>query len=188
MSNQKQRGLGRDLSSLLGRRPINSTPAPTATVEDTPAATVSTAPIASGEQELRQLPIDVLQPGRYQPRQEMEPEALQDLANSIRTQGVIQPIIVRSIGDKKYEIIAGERRWRAAQLAGLQSVPALVKSINDETASAMALIENVQREDLNPMEEALAYQRLTEEFGLTHQQVADLVVKAALPSAICCAC
>jgi ParB family transcriptional regulator, chromosome partitioning protein len=171
MSNNKQRGLGRDLESLLGKRNVN----PMASGE---AASIAAPSTTEPHNELRKLPVDVLQSGRYQPRQNMEPEALEELANSIRAQGVIQPIIVRSIGDKKYEIIAGERRWRAAQLAGLDTVPALVRNINDETASAMALIENVQREDLNPMEEAIAYHRLTDEFGLTHQEVANLVGKS----------
>jgi ParB family chromosome partitioning protein len=171
MASNKQRGLGRDLEALLGRRK-----APPAT------ATLPTESVVDSNSEkqnqLRQLPIDVLQSGRYQPRQDMEPEALQELANSIRTQGVIQPILVRPIGDKKYEIIAGERRWRASQLAGLSDIPAIVNKVDDETASAMALIENVQREDLNPMEEAIAYHRLTDEFGLTHQEVAELVGKS----------
>lgn len=170
MTNQKQRGLGRDLESLLGKRSFNN---PT---EDTATVPVSTS--APSNNELRQLPVDVLQSGRYQPRQGMAQAALEELANSIRTQGVIQPIVVRPIGDKKYEIIAGERRWRAAQLAGLDKVPALVRNIDDESAGAVSLIENVQREDLNPMEEAVAYHRLSEEFGLTHQEIANVVGKS----------
>lgn len=174
MASNKQRGLGRDLEALLGRQ---RTPASVANSSASAPTAADPAPTEKTEH-LNKLPIDVLQPGRYQPRLEMAPEALSELANSISTQGVIQPLIVRSVGDKKYEIIAGERRWRAAQLAGLDMVPVVVRDINDETASAMALIENVQREDLNPMEEAIAYHRLTDEFALTHQQVADLVGKS----------
>ena len=170
MANNKQRGLGRDLESLLGKRnftqPINNE-AVTAAITET---------VEQGQ--LRDMPVDLLQSGRFQPRQNFEQEGLEELATSIRAQGVIQPIVVRSVGNKKYEIIAGERRWRAAQLAGLDKVPAIVRNINDETASAMALIENVQREDLNAMEEATAYHRLTEEFGLTHQEVANVVGKS----------
>src|SRR5690606_32409846 len=116
--------------------------------------------------------------GKYQPRRDMNPEALEELANSIRAQGVMQPIVVRPIGPERYEIIAGERRWRATQLAGLDKVPALVREIPDEAAIAMALIENIQREDLNPMEEAIALARLQSEFELTHQQIADAVGKS----------
>ena len=173
MASNKQRGLGRDLEALLGRQ---RTSAPVAA--PTPAMPTNDMSVTEKAERLNKLPIEVLQPGRYQPRLEMAPETLSELANSISTQGVIQPLIVRPVGDKKYEIIAGERRWRAAQLAGLDTVPVVVRDINDETASAMALIENVQREDLNPMEEAIAYHRLTDEFALTHQQVADLVGKS----------
>jgi len=173
MVNNKQRGLGRDLESLLGKRRV----APTQAVEISESRPIDELPIKK-EDGLRKLSLDLLQPGRYQPRLEIAPEALSELANSISTQGVIQPIIVRPIANKKYEIIAGERRWRAAQLAGLEDIPVIVREINDETASAMALIENVQREDLNPMEEAIAYHRLTDEFALTHQQIADLVGKS----------
>ena len=183
MTNNKQRGLGRDLASLLGRKHFVAAE-PDASVEtaERVAVDVAITPRSTGtssnSDELRRLPVDVLQPGRYQPRQVMEPEALEELAASIRAQGVIQPIIVRPISDRKYEIIAGERRWRAAQLAGLTEIPAVVRNFNDETASAVALIENVQREDLNPLEQAIAYHRLTEEFGLTHQEVANFVGKS----------
>lgn len=170
MANNKQRGLGRDLESLLGKRNF-SQPLSNEPQSQLPASTAEHG-------QLRDMPVDVLQSGQYQPRQGFEEEGLEELATSIRAQGVIQPIIVRSVGNKKYEIIAGERRWRAAQLAGLDKVPALVRDIDDETAGAMALIENVQREDLNAMEEAVAYHRLTEEFGLTHQEVANLVGKS----------
>jgi ParB family chromosome partitioning protein len=133
------------------------------------------------DDELARLPLDLLQRGRYQPRLDMRPESLAELADSIRAQGVVQPIVVRPIGEtdergvQRYEIIAGERRWRAAQLAGLRDIPAVVRRVPDEAAIAMALIENIQREDLNPLEEASALQRLISEFGLTHQQAAEAV-------------
>jgi ParB family chromosome partitioning protein len=119
-----------------------------------------------------------MQRGRYQPRRDMQPEALEELANSIRSQGIMQPIVVRPIDGGRYEIIAGERRWRACQLAGLDTVPALIREVPDESAAAMALIENLQREDLNPMEEALAMVRLQKEFELTHAEIAQLVGKS----------
>lgn len=128
--------------------------------------------------ELHRLPIESLQPGQYQPRKIMTDDALEELASSIRAQGIIQPIVVRPVSKDKYEIIAGERRWRASQLAQLDEVPCLIKDIPDEAAIAMALIENIQREDLNAMEEAVAMQRLKEEFNLTHQQTADAVGKS----------
>jgi ParB family chromosome partitioning protein len=128
---------------------------------------------------LMRLPLDLLQRGRYQPRADMRTDTLDELAQSIRQQGVIQPIVVRPVAgggtEQRYEIIAGERRWRAAQLAGLAELPAIVREIPDEAAVAMALIENIQREDLNPLEEAHAFERLIGEFGLTHQQVAEAV-------------
>ena len=129
------------------------------------------------QEKLSTLPVDAIQSGKYQPRRGMDKDALDDLANSIRAQGIIQPLIVRPSGHK-YEIIAGERRWRAAQLAGLTEIPAIIRHIPDETALAIALIENIQREDLNPVEEALALQRLIEEFGMTHQAVAEAVGKS----------
>ena len=127
------------------------------------------------KEELRDLPVDLLQRGRYQPRTHMEQSALEDLAKSIKVQGIIQPIVVRALSKDKYEIIAGERRWRAAQLAGLDKVPAVIRNIPDEAAIAVALIENIQRENLNPIEEAMALQRLATEFKLTHEQAADSV-------------
>ncbi len=127
------------------------------------------------KEELRQIPLDLLQRGRYQPRSHMDKEALEELAASIKAQGVVQPIVARPLPDGRYEIIAGERRWRAAQLAGLETVPAVVRRIPDEAAIAIALIENIQRENLNPIEEANALQRLLDEFGMTHQQVAEAV-------------
>ncbi len=134
--------------------------------------------VAVEKSELRKLPIEFLQPGQYQPRKIMTDEALEELAESIKAQGVIQPIVVRAVGTNKYEIIAGERRWRASQIAQLSEVPVLVKDVPDEAAIAMALIENIQREDLNAIEEATALHRLMNEFGLTHQQTADAVGKS----------
>ncbi|MGB5325017.1 MAG: ParB/RepB/Spo0J family partition protein [Pseudomonadales bacterium] len=131
-----------------------------------------------------QVPVELCQRGRYQPRRAIDSEALEELAQSIRSQGVMQPVILRELsaaeqkGGVRYEIVAGERRWRAAQLAGLNEVPGIVRQLDDETASAMALIENLQREDLNPMDEAQALARLQEDFNLTHQQIADLVGKS----------
>ncbi|MFC4728662.1 ParB/RepB/Spo0J family partition protein [Coralloluteibacterium thermophilus] len=160
----KKRGLGRGLDALLGG------PA-------TPASTDEGAPAPSAEA-LTTLPIDALQPGKYQPRTGMDPEKLTELADSIRSQGLIQPIVVRPVGGDRYEIIAGERRWRAAREAGLTEVPVVRREVEDRAAIAMALIENIQREDLNPLEEALALARLIEEFGLTHQQAAEAVGRA----------
>ncbi|MBS1198323.1 MAG: ParB/RepB/Spo0J family partition protein [Proteobacteria bacterium] len=133
----------------------------------------------SRKDEQRSLPIDRLRPGKYQPRTRMDEDSLADLSLSIKAQGIMQPILVRAIdptpGAERYEIVAGERRWRAAQLAGLSEVPVLIRSIPDEQALAMALIENIQRENLNPLEEAMGLQRLIDEFGLTHQQAAEAV-------------
>ena len=134
------------------------------------------APTNQGE--LRKLPVEWLQSGKYQPRKDMSQDALEELANSIRAQGVIQPIVVRPLGEQSFEIIAGERRWRASQLARLEVVPCIVKDVPDEAAVAIALIENIQREDLNAIEEAVALQRLLTEFELTHQQVAEAVGKS----------
>ena len=128
--------------------------------------------------ELRQVPIDLIQRGRFQPRRDMDPTALQELADSIRQQGVMQPVVVRPIAEGRYELIAGERRWRATQMAELDSIPAIIRDVPDEAAIAMALIENIQRENLNPIEEAFALQRLQEEFGLTQAQVAEAVGKS----------
>jgi ParB family chromosome partitioning protein len=150
----RKRGLGRGLDALLG-------------------GVALAGPAGPGEV-LERLPIEQLQRGRYQPRLQIEPEALADLAESIRAQGILQPLVVRPSGGR-YEIIAGERRWRAAQLAGLREVPCLVREVPDQAAMAIALIENIQREDLNPMEEALALARLQDEFALTHEQIAGTV-------------
>ena len=155
----KKRGLGRGLDVLLGGDSRKTV----------------TEPASNG---LAEIPVEWIQPGKYQPRRIIDDEALQELAASIRAQGVMQPIVLRSVGENRYEIIAGERRWRATQLAGLDKIPCVIKEVNDEAAVAMSLIENIQREDLNPMEEALALQRLIEEFDLTHQQVAEAVGKS----------
>jgi ParB family chromosome partitioning protein len=128
--------------------------------------------------ELKYLPVEYLQRGKYQPRRDMDQEALEELAESIRQQGIMQPIIVRTIAKNKFEIIAGERRWRAAQLAGLDKVPTIIREVEDNAAVAMALIENIQRENLNSMEEAIALQRLQEEFSLTQAEVAEAVGKS----------
>ncbi|MCP4078125.1 MAG: ParB/RepB/Spo0J family partition protein [Gammaproteobacteria bacterium] len=153
----KKKRLGRGLGSLIGN------------VQEVTQA--SKEEIAAG---LTELPIDKIQRGEYQPRKHFDEEALQELANSISAQGVIQPIVVRKEGSH-YELIAGERRWRASQLAGLQSIPAVIKEIDTQSAAAVALIENIQREDLNPLEESAALQRLIDDFSLTHMQVAEAV-------------
>jgi ParB family chromosome partitioning protein len=129
----------------------------------------------AARENLRHIPIDLLQRGKYQPRTRMDKQALAELADSIRAQGVVQPIVVRELDTGNYEIIAGERRWRAAQMAGLETVPATIRKVPDEVAIAIALIENIQREDLNPLEEAGALQRLIDEFSMTHQQTAERV-------------
>ncbi|BBL72879.1 putative chromosome-partitioning protein ParB [Methylogaea oryzae] len=134
--------------------------------------------VAAAADSFHTLAIEQLQPGRFQPRKDMDPVRLQELADSIKAQGVVQPVVVRPVDGGRYEIIAGERRWRAAQLAGMHDVPVVVRKINDQAALAMALIENIQREDLNPLEEAEALQRLIAEFGLTHQQTAEAVGKS----------
>lgn len=163
--------LGRGLDAFISKKIAENK----ATEGD---SSVTSTTSGSDKGELRKLPIEFLQPGQYQPRKIMTDEALEELAESIKAQGVIQPIVVRSVSDKKYEIIAGERRWRASQIAQLSEVPVLVKDVPDEAAIAMALIENIQREDLNAIEEATALQRLMQEFGLTHQQTADAVGKS----------
>lgn len=155
----KKRGLGRGLDVLLGQRE-------------------SAGETLDRDGEMRHLPIELIHPGRYQPRKEMHREALEELASSIKTQGVMQPIMVRAVDGDSYEIIAGERRWRASQLAGLEQIPVIIRDVSDETSIAMSLIENIQREDLNPMEEARALKRLLDEFKLTHQQVAYAVGKS----------
>jgi ParB family chromosome partitioning protein len=150
-----KRGLGRGLDALLGD-----------------------VSVSEEKHQLHALPIEYLQRGKYQPRKDINPEKLQELVDSIKAQGVIQPIVVRRIARDKYEIIAGERRWRAAAQAGLQEVPVVLKEIDDRSAMAIALVENIQREDLNPLEEAEALKRLLDEFGMTHQHVADAIGKS----------
>ncbi|MFM5419672.1 ParB/RepB/Spo0J family partition protein [Aeromonas veronii] len=168
----KKRGLGKGLDALLS----TSTAARQKQVMSDQRTEEAMAPTNQGE--LRKLPVEWLQSGKYQPRKDMSQEALEELANSIRAQGVIQPIVVRPLGEQSFEIIAGERRWRASQLARLEVVPCIVKDVPDEAAVAIALIENIQREDLNAIEEAVALQRLLTEFELTHQQVAEAVGKS----------
>ncbi len=153
----KKRGLGRGLDALLGPP--------------------SEKPTGKEQQALKEVPLEWIKPGKYQPRRGFDEEALTELAASIKSHGVMQPVVLRPIGDERYELIAGERRWRAAQIAGLDKIPSTIREVDDESAIAMSLIENIQREDLNPWEEAIALQRLIEEFELTHQQVADAVGK-----------
>jgi ParB family chromosome partitioning protein len=155
----KRSGLGRNLSALLSQ-------------------SSSTLLTEKPQTEQLKLALTSLQPGKYQPRGEMEERPLQELAESIKKQGLLQPLLVRELSQGRYEIIAGERRWRASQIAGLVEVPVILKQVDDETAMAMALVENLQREDLNAMDQARAMHRLTTEFALTHQQVADLLCKS----------
>src|SRR3954469_4273066 len=152
---KQQKGLGRGLDALLGGGGDRDRP--------------------RAEEELAQLPASALRPGKYQPRTRMDEASLAELADSIRVRGVIQPIIVRPVGPNQYEILAGERRWRAARLAGLERVPAVIREVPDEAALGIGLIENIQREDLNPLEEAKGLKRLIEEFKLTHEQVATAI-------------
>jgi ParB family chromosome partitioning protein len=156
----KKRGLGRGLDALLGS-----------------AGMPEQSPQSREMAGLRELPVDLIERSRYQPRADFNEEALQELADSIRAQGVIQPIVVRPLAGhpNRYELIAGERRWRAAQLAGLHEIPAVIREVDDQAAMAMALIENIQRQALNPIEEAVALNRLIGEFGLTHEQTAEAV-------------
>jgi ParB family chromosome partitioning protein len=179
---QKRIGLGRGLEALLGTVSARAThaaqPSAVPVVANAPP---EAAPGATGAEELAYLPLDLLRRGRYQPRLDMRPESLEELAASIRAQGVVQPIVVRPAGtpapgtSQRYEIIAGERRWRAAQIAGLADIPAVIRNVPDAAAVAMSLIENIQRENLNPLEEARALERLITEFELTHQEAADAV-------------
>jgi ParB family transcriptional regulator, chromosome partitioning protein len=177
----KRKGLGRGLDALLGganrNNPSNKN---AATTGETPIDSATMPVVNAGPQDgqMLDIPVEYLQRGKYQPRRDMQEEALQELAESIKTQGVMQPIVIRPIGDQRYEIIAGERRWRASQLAGLEKIPAIIRDVPDEAAIAMALIENIQREDLNVVEEAVALKRLQDEFNLTHQEVADAVGKS----------
>jgi len=173
----KRKSLGRGLDALL------SSARPAAAPPTSPPASASApvSPAAPPQGGLREVPVDVLRRGKYQPRVDMREETLAELAHSIKAQGVVQPIVVRPLpnpggtGETQYEIVAGERRWRAAQMAGLQTIPAVIRDIPDEAAVAVALIENIQRENLNPIEEARSLHRLVEEFGLTHADAADAV-------------
>jgi ParB family chromosome partitioning protein len=163
----KKRGLGRGLDALLG-----------GVQSETSASATETGSVAIKQDNLSRLPVDLIQRGRYQPRREFDADSLRELADSIAAQGVIQPVVVRAVENDRYELIAGERRWRAAQQAGLDEIPVVIKEVTEEAAMAMGLIENIQREDLNPLEEANALSRLLHEFGLTHQEVAKAVGKS----------
>jgi ParB family chromosome partitioning protein len=157
----KKNPLGRNLSSMLSKSALQHAAEY--------AASVST------QDTLRKLPLDLISPGPFQPRSIFDADRLEELAESIRHQGVIQPVVVREHGDNKFELIAGERRWRAAQIAGIEDIPAIVREVPDEIAIAMALVENIQREDLNPIEEATALRRLVDDFQMTHQEAGDAV-------------
>jgi ParB family chromosome partitioning protein len=192
----KRRGLGKGLNALLAssaastaaaREAADAAKGDAAVPDDRPSAADRIPPdphllvdssFAEQKGVLRELPVEVIQRGQYQPRRDFDPFTLQELADSIKAQGVMQPIVVRPAGVERFEIIAGERRWRAAQLAGLETMPALIRDVPDDAAIAMALIENIQREDLNPIEEAMALSRLQSEFKMTQQQVADAVGKS----------
>ena len=156
MTSRKKPVLGRNLSSMLSQTTLRH-------VQE------------EARDELRNLPLDVIRPGRYQPRSVFDEEKLAELADSIRAQGVVQPVVVRPVNDDEFELIAGERRWRAAQQAGIDDIPAVVRDVPDEVSVAMALIENIQREDLNPLEEATALRRLIDDFQMTHQEAAEAV-------------
>ena len=183
--------LGRGLDALLSRpgsSKTTSAPDDQNASRDVGTAGSASAPPTGTSSEtatgrgsdanLKNIPVDLIQPGKYQPRTDMHETSLEELANSIKKQGVMQPIVLRPISSSRYEIIAGERRWRATQLAGLHSIPAIIKEVSDESAIAMSLIENIQRENLNPIEEAMALKRLQDEFELTQQEVAEAVGKS----------
>lgn len=171
----KKRGLGRGLDVLLGMANSNHEQSETHPSETPMMTENSTTATPSGGSALRQIPLDSIQKGRYQPRIDLHQETLEELAASIRAQGVVQPVVVRPLADGKYELIAGERRWRAAYLAELTEIPAVVRDVQDSAALAISLIENIQRENLNPLEEATALHRLVEEFSLTHEEAAQAV-------------
>lgn len=184
----KKKKLGKGLDALLGSA-LKKTLVEETTSPEVVAEAIAAAPVVTVQDkipkdgQLVKLPIEWLQRGKYQPRRDMDADALEELANSIKAQGVMQPIVVRPVVNEsnsiiRYEIIAGERRWRATQLAGHDTIPAVVRDVGDDAAIAMALIENIQRENLNPMEEAVALQRLKEQYDLTHQEVADAVGKS----------
>lgn len=189
----KKKKLGKGLDALLGGA-LKKTQIDDSTSPEAVAAAIAAAPVVTAQDvtaqektpkdgQLVKLPVEWLQRGKYQPRRDMDAAALEELANSIKAQGVMQPIVVRPVTNDnnkiiRYEIIAGERRWRATQIAGIDTIPAVVRDVGDDAAIAMALIENIQRENLNPMEEAVAMQRLKEQYDLTHQEVADAVGKS----------
>lgn len=170
MVESKRMGKGLDFLLSSGKKKTAAEEAKTADEESSAKASL--------DGELKHIPVDLIQRGKYQPRMDMHEEALAELAASIKQQGVMQPIVIRPISSDRYEIIAGERRWRATQLAGLDTIPAVIKAVPDDAAIAMSLIENIQRENLNPIEEAVALKRLQDEFELTQQQVADAVGKS----------
>lgn len=182
----RKTGLGRGLDALLGNAGATAKPAPAAPASSTAGQVSAAVPLAQATAPagdgLRKLPLGLLQPGVYQPRRDMHKETLEELAESIRSQGILSPISVRPVAgggsSQRYEIIAGERRWRAAQIAGLSEIPVIVRNVDDEQAAAIALIENLQREDLNPIEEAEGLRRLIEEFDLTHQEAGRAVGKS----------
>lgn len=167
----KKRGLGRGLSDLGLNELLSRMSTDTAVVN-------ASEDEGESQPKLQHLNVDNLQPGKYQPRKDIDPKTLEELAESIRSQGIIQPIVVRAVDANNYEIIAGERRWRAAKIAGLKEIPVVIRDVPDEAVIAMALIENIQREDLNAIEEAMALHRLSQEFSLTHQQIATVVGKS----------
>jgi len=170
MVESKRMGKGLDFLLSSGKKKTAA--------EEAKSADEESSAKASLDGELKHIPVDLIQRGKYQPRMDMHEEALAELAASIKQQGVMQPIVIRPISSDRYEIIAGERRWRATQLAGLDTIPAVIKAVPDDAAIAMSLIENIQRENLNPIEEAVALKRLQDEFELTQQQVADAVGKS----------
>lgn len=172
----KRKGLGKGLDALLSAG-LGISPPPS-DGEISSGGGTTTARNENADGRLAHIPVEFCQRGKYQPRRDMHQEQLEELAESIKAQGVMQPIVVRQIGPDRYEIIAGERRWRATQLAGLDRIPAVIRNVPDEAAIAMSLIENIQREDLNPIEEAMALKRLQDEFELTHQEVAQAVGKS----------
>lgn len=178
MSGKKK--LGRGLDKLLGSAAASQRAAQAAEQVSVQPDTApgQAQPRVDKDSELRHLPVELIQRGKYQPRTDMHEDALQELAESIKAQGVMQPIVVRPVPGDRYEIIAGERRWRATQIAGLDTIPAVIRLVGDESAIAMSLIENIQRENLNPIEEAMALKRLQEEFELTQQEVAEAVGKS----------
>jgi ParB family chromosome partitioning protein len=182
----KKRGLGRGLDSLLSSS-LAAKNTEQEAVKEQPVDVKEDIPVAAPQQngsdthdkeQLRNMPVDIIKPGKYQPRMDMRPETLEELAESIKAQGLMQPIVVRPVTGDMYEIIAGERRWRACQMAGIDRIPVLVRNVEDDAAIAMALIENIQRENLNPIEEAMALKRLQDEFALTQQEVAEAVGKS----------